>query len=125
MPYADPAKQREYQRTWVAVRRRAFFADKTCEWCGSTDDLELHHREPGKKVAHAIWSWGGTQREAEIAKCIVLCRFCHDRAHAQARRVEAELTSSHGTIRCYWRGCRCDPCRAARKDYKPEMADAR
>lgn len=118
MAYADRDKQREYQRQWVAKRRAAWFDTQHCAWCDSHDRLELHHVDPKKKVAHAIWSWSEQRRAAEIAKCIVLCQSCHDRAHAEARRIEAELTHPCGTIHAYWRGCKCAGCLAARREYK-------
>lgn len=120
MPYADPAAKRAYQRAWAARRRAEFFAGKTCEWCDSSDDLHLHHRDPSQKESHSIWSWSETRRLAEIAKCVVLCAACHMRAHGEARRVEAELRSPHGTIRRYWNGCRCESCRNARRDHARE-----
>lgn len=122
MPYADPEQRREYQRKWVASRRAEFLADKTCEWCGSNDQLELHHRDPNKKVHHAIWSWTPSRRAAEIAKCVLLCRGCHQRAHSEARRVEAELRNPCGTFAAYKRGCRCASCRRANAEYQREAA---
>lgn len=116
MAYKDYEKQKEYQRQWVARRRAAWFATQECAWCDSTDRLELHHVDPNKKVGHAIWSWSQARRDAEIAKCIVLCRSCHHRGHAEARRIAAELTQGHGTLRCYHRGCRCQQCKTARRD---------
>lgn len=113
MPFKDAAAQREYQRQWVSRRRNAFFADKQCAWCESTERLELHHRDTSKKEAHAIWSWSAARRAAEIAKCIVLCRKCHQRAHGEVRRVEAELRNPCGTMAAYKRGCHCSLCRMA------------
>lgn len=118
MPYADPETRRAYQRSWVAARRHEFFDGQVCAWCGADDDLELHHRDPTQKVAHAIWSWSEPRRQAEIRKCVVVCGSCHDGAHREAQSIEAALRASHGTIQSYWRGCRCPPCRAARRDYK-------
>jgi hypothetical protein len=120
MGYKNPEAQREYQRQWVARKRAAFFTDKTCEWCPATEGLELHHRDPSKKEHHAIWSWSTARRLAELAKCIVLCEACHQKAHADARRVEAELRNPHGTVRRYWNGCRCEPCREAHRVYNRE-----
>ena len=117
MPLSGQAK-RDYQRRWVAARRGEFFADKRCLWCGSRERLELHHADPNKKVHHAIWSWGDSRRLNEIAKCVVICRVCHERAHAEARRVEAELRHPCGTVQSYKRGCRCDACRKGNRDYQ-------
>jgi len=117
MPYADREAQRDYQRRWIARRRALFFKGKRCEWCDSTDGLELHHRDPSQKVHHAIWSWGLERRLAEATKCYVLCRTCHQRAHSEARRVEALLRHPCGTAQSYWRGCRCEACRAGYREH--------
>jgi 5-methylcytosine-specific restriction endonuclease McrA len=68
---------RAYQAAWMAKRRAGFFADKSCAACGSRERLELDHVDPSKKTSHSIWSWSPERREAEIAKCQVLCRPCH------------------------------------------------
>lgn len=117
MPLRGQAK-RDYQRRWVAARRAEFFQGRTCAWCGTSDELELHHADPNKKVSHAIWSWGTERRLNEIAKCVVICRGCHARAHSEARRVEAELRHPCGTVQSYKRGCRCDLCRRGNRDYQ-------
>lgn len=77
MPYKDKVKQREYQRKWKAKRRAEFFEGKCCEECGGAENLELHHEDRSKKESHKIWSWSKERREAELAKCVVLCRDCH------------------------------------------------
>jgi 5-methylcytosine-specific restriction endonuclease McrA len=71
---------RDYQRTWIARRRAEWFADKQCVRCGSVEKLRLDHIDAKTKVRrmdHAIWSWSLERREAEIAKCQVLCEECH------------------------------------------------
>ena len=117
MPLPTKEAQREYQRQWLARRRQEFFEDKACEWCDATEGLELHHRDPARKEHHAIWSWSETRRLAEIAKCVVLCGPCHRKAHAQVRRLEAELRNPHGTRNRYGLGCRCSACRVAQSEY--------
>lgn len=77
MPYRNPDERRQYQREWVARRRAEWFAGKTCWRCGSTDDLQIDHRDPRDKVTNAIWSWATPRRDAELAKCQVLCKPCH------------------------------------------------
>ena len=77
MPYADPARRREYQKDWIAKRRSAWFEGKTCEICGSAYGLELDHRDAASKVDHRIWSWSAARRETELAKCRPLCHECH------------------------------------------------
>lgn len=77
MPYSDKDRQRQYQREWYAKRRAEFFADKACVVCNATEELELDHIDSFSKTCHKIWSWAKSRREAEIAKCQVLCHRCH------------------------------------------------
>lgn len=107
MPRPTRELQREYQRRWMAERRAAYFADKCCVKCGSTDELHIHHRDPADKVSNHIWSWSEARRLAELAKCDVLCRDCHQEHHAAERR-------RHGTVSRYRKGCRCDLCKRAK-----------
>lgn len=78
MPYADPERQREFQREWVAARRKEWF-DKNglCVDCGSSEALQLDHVDRHHKVDHKVWSWAKERREAELAKCVVRCTPCH------------------------------------------------
>lgn len=77
MAYKDIEKKREYQRVWIANRRAAYFKDKSCVKCKSTERLELDHIIPALKTSHNIWSWRKERREAELMKCQVLCHDCH------------------------------------------------
>ena len=114
MPYKDKNKQRAYQASWIKNRRKEFFADKSCKKCGETDRLELHHRDPNKKVAHSIWSWSGVRRKKEIEKCDVLCRRCHQKLHHPR-------TTTHGTLTMYKKyKCRCEKCRLRNAQYEKE-----
>jgi hypothetical protein len=75
---SDPERMREYKRKWIAKRRADWLADNgPCIRCGSWDDLEVDHIDQGKKVAHKVWSWSQARRDAELAKCQVLCKGCH------------------------------------------------
>lgn len=104
--------QRQYQREWMADRRAAFFSDKVCVRCGSQERLELDHVDRATKVHHAIWSWSEARREAELAKCQVLCHDCHlAKTAAENRELAGPL--EHGKESGYDRGCRCGPCRSA------------
>jgi hypothetical protein len=108
MPLTGDAK-REYQRQWIAARRREWFEGKACAKCGSTDRLEAHHRNPAEKLCNPRNLWGMSAhspfRVAELAKLDPLCRACHiDLSRAPVR---------HATWSAYNRkGCRCDECRA-------------
>lgn len=77
VPYADPAERNRYARDWVARRRASWFEGKACVRCGAMERLELDHIDPRKKVSHSIWSWTIERRNAELAKCQVLCQPCH------------------------------------------------
>ncbi len=120
MGYADPDRQRDYQRRWAAERRAAFFVDQCCSDCGVGERLELHHVDPSKKVSHSIWSWGERRRRSEIDKCVVLCVDCHRKHTAAWRRIVAEERNPCGTMAAYGRGCRCEPCRTAKRTYEAD-----
>lgn len=53
---------------------------------GAFDDpkaLHCHHVDPSTKVFELAdgWSYGQLRREAELAKCVVLCQPCHTERH--------------------------------------------
>lgn len=104
---------RKYKRDWAAARRGEWMADKFCVQCGSTQSLEVDHIDPADKVSHRIWTWAIPRRNAELAKCQVLCTECH-KAKTKAQRPIPE----HGTISRYGKHhkCRCDLCRKANAD---------
>jgi 5-methylcytosine-specific restriction endonuclease McrA len=78
VPYADPEKQREFQRLWMLKRRQDWLTDNgPCVDCGSEDDLEVDHRDFTQKVTHRVWSWSAARRAAELDKCVVRCAPCH------------------------------------------------
>lgn len=118
MPIRDVEERRAYQRAWVRRRRAEYFADKCCARCGRMDHLELDHKDPSEKVSHNIWSWSRERREAELAKCQVLCEDCHqEKTDEDLRQMFGEL--KHGTVSAYRRyGCRCVACKKAEARYK-------
>ena len=84
--------------------------------CWYNENLELHHLDPGEKEDHKIWSWSKARREAEIAKCTILCQKCHSSVHSHYRKVHAIETTFHGSENMYSSSmfyCRCDLCRMA------------
>lgn len=121
MPYKDPEKQRAYARQWAANRRKKYTAGMACVDCGSTENLEMDHRDPAEKTSHRIWSWAEPRLLAELAKCEPRCRDCHHARHNQD-------APQHGTEYTYRRGCRCGECRAANTEkarrYKARKAGA-
>lgn len=125
MPYSDRNQQRTYVREWIAARRSAWFAaNGPCVQCGSWLRLELDHVDPDRKVSHRIWSWSQERRDAELAKCQILCRVCH-RAKTTSEWHAKWLDSGHaltgtsgrcGTVTGYRRGCRCVECCRAKSE---------
>lgn len=123
MAYTGNAKN-TYQRDWLMRRRLAYLKDKVCV-CGSSINLEIHHIDPTKKWTHNVWSYSADRREAELAKCVVLCHACHKATHGAYKC---------GTYASYnVRKCRCNECKAferqrkaryrSRKHKKPEIAN--
>ncbi len=119
MPYRDREAQRDYQRRWMAARRQEFLGGKSCTFCASIENLEIHHFDPGAKVHHAIWSWAQPRREAELAKCIVLCRDCHTRRHHEHKLTHCkrghELTKANLYVKPSTGRGECRTCRSLRR----------
>lgn len=115
MPYKDPDKQRAAQLRHVHEKRRLALAGRHCERCGTTDELEFHHRDPAEKISHRIWSWSWERIAKEIEKCEVLCAPCHKAHH------RAVADANHGTVSRYRRGCRCSECREAKRLARPNV----
>lgn len=111
MSYKDPEQQRAYMRKWMHDRRQAWLSvHGPCTQCRSRRRLEVHHRDPTQKVDHKVWSWTRERREAELAKCEVLCHRCH-----------VKLTEApHGAKSRYNAGCRCTECRKANATHSRE-----
>ena len=119
MPYKDKDQQRAFNREWLRKRREAFFADKSCVKCGSRKEMQLDHKDPDQKVSHRIWSWSKERRDAEIAKCQVLCYECHlDKTIKENSR-----PITHGNSG-YDRFCRCERCKTAHSKRMKERVRA-
>lgn len=124
MPYRDPEAQRAYQREWMRKRRAAYLDGKRCAFCNADSDLEIHHFDPAIKVSHAIWSWTAAKREAELAKCIVVCHSCHVQRHREERPTHCkrghELTEANSYVKPGTKRRECRTCRRMRrKPYVP------
>ena len=115
MPCRTKELQREYQRRWVADRRRKWFAENgPCVCCGSWENLELHHKDPAQKVSHSIWSWSWERISEEVKKCEIRCKECHRGEHNE----EMKKPDNHGTLWQYRHyGCRCEKCVVAQREY--------
>ncbi len=64
-------------RIWATkehkAKVKAFCDGKTCQWCGTTDQLLAHHPY--------MESYKGVYSDLELSGCIVLCRRCHFALH--------------------------------------------
>lgn len=79
---------RTYQKAWVKEARWDWLAKNgPCRQCGSSERLEVDHIDPSLKVSHAVWSWSKPRREAELAKCQVLCHDCHAKKTGHQNRL--------------------------------------
>jgi 5-methylcytosine-specific restriction endonuclease McrA len=125
MGYLNPLKQRNFQRNWMARVRAAWLAENgPCKRCGSSERLEVHHKDPATKVSHRVWSWAPERRAEELAKCEVLCHECH-RQETRAWYAERFPIVHGNRNRGYKRGCRCMPCTSAAVQYNRELAAKR
>lgn len=109
MPMATNEEQREYQRKWMAKRRADWLRGKCCVKCCSTENLQVDHVDPSTKIDHKVWSWSKERRDAELSKCQVLCRACHQEKTTK----ESYRPDRHGLGGYHNRRCRCDICKAA------------
>lgn len=121
MPYADLDVQRAYQRRWRQGRRDAWFENRSCLDCGSTESLELDHIDRTIKEDHNVWSWSLERREVELKKCVARCKDCHRKRTTRQRLRDAEERNPCGTRACYNRGCRCDACKKADRAHCQRM----
>lgn len=85
-------------RLWIAKRKASYLTDKVCSVCESTNKLQIDHIDPTTKISHNIWSWSQERREAELVKCQILCKLCHDKKsqyeHAIGERAGAAKLSN-------------------------------
>ena len=106
----DYMKKRYARRRLEAIQKLG----GVCVVCGTTERLEFDHIDPTLKdftMANAS-SFSEARWQAELSKCQLLCHQCHKNKHA--------CSEPCGTMRRYWRGCRCDQCRAAMTVYNRE-----
>lgn len=114
MPFKSRRDRREYQRRWAKNRRLTWVLAHGPCLCGSTENLDVDHKDPTQKVSHRIWSWSESRRLAELEKCQILCRACHLVKTKAYRRAKLK----HGTRSMYSKGsCRCAECTFANAEY--------
>lgn len=98
-------------------RRAAYLADKCCNYCLSTENLEIDHIDPSTKVASEVWTWSEERRNAELAKCQVLCERCH----MVKTKIDMQYAMKHD-YSGYHRGCRCNACKAGHSEVNKRYA---
>ncbi len=104
-------------------RREKWLAENgPCVQCGSWSELEMDHRDRNDKDPllrrQGFWTWSGARREAELAKCQVLCAACHKIKTVAEFSVRVK-PQEHGTLTEYTHHeCRCDQCREAFRTYQ-------
>jgi len=118
MPYSDSDKKRKHHVEYMRKRRNQWIEDHgPCAKCGSKEGLEVDHVDPftklvlhNRRLRRDIFELNKSLREAELAKCQVLCHNCH----VKKTRLAYTEKRKHGTITMYSNGkCRCDKCKAA------------
>ena len=89
-----------------------------CRECGTTERLELDHKDPAKKQfsLSRAWSVSEVRFREELAKCQLLCVDCHAiKSILESGRTPAKGT--HGTVSAY-RYCgppKCAACKDAKR----------
>ena len=124
------AAYNEHMRHYMLKRyheRREQILEKLggrCYQCGSTDDLELDHKDPKKKkinLARRLSSISQIKLDEELKKVQLLCRECHQEKTIDDQGFK-RAKGKHGTISTYrWCGPpKCEACKKARRDYMRE-----
>lgn len=124
MPLKGQAK-RDYQNNRSRKAREEWIISQgsRCAKCGETElPFEVDHVDPATKFTHRIWAWSKIRRNAELAKCQLLCKPCH---HEKTGKENSGWT--HGESG-YQRKCRCIICveahNEAKRQYRQRKRDA-
>lgn len=106
---ASYMKRRYHQRRTLAVA----LLGGSCARCGATDRLEIDHIDRSTKQIDlgSLWSIAAERYQAELAKCQLLCHECHKAKSAAERSVE------HGGGVSGKKNCKCEPCKARKREY--------
>ena len=108
----------KYRRDWYA-KQKALCIEALggcCISCGSEDNLQFDHVLPETKAWHItqILHFDTSILLEELSKCQLLCKKCH----IEKSKTDVKPTL-HGTVSMYSnKGCRCDPCGLANREYK-------
>lgn len=89
-----------------------------CVHCGAVEGLQFDHIDPSKKSFNVNYmkSLKNPEYRAELDKCQLLCRDCHERKTVRER---PEFT--HGTIYGFMRAkCDCELCTEKKRKWNDE-----
>ncbi len=116
--------KRQYNREHAVqvrkMRRDMWLAEHgPCRKCGSDEELEIDHIDPKTKAINVdmLWRRHADVRNAELAKCQVLCRKCHRLKTNEEAAMRMGGWSRCGSYSRYIRGCRCEKCCEANTQY--------
>jgi 5-methylcytosine-specific restriction endonuclease McrA len=103
------------------IERAVHHLGGCCAHCGSDVELEFDHIDPQTKsfeiTSRTCLSW---ERIAEeLAKCQLLCSICHK------VKSDTEGQVPHGGGAAGRRRCKCDLCRAKKREYMREYMRGR
>lgn len=105
-------RRRKKARTYTSKEWKekvaAFVNGKSCEWCGSTENLLAHH--PYRDTPDAIY------QDLYLSGCIVLCNTCHFMFH---RRRKKKCPVCHEN----WMDLDVDRCYSCLLKANPGLAD--
>lgn len=79
--------------------------------------MQFDHRDRGEKefeISRAFRSMARGRLMAELEKCQLLCKPCHDAKTSQ------EIGVEHGGGLSGKKNCPCDPCKARKNEYMRE-----
>ena len=95
-----------------------------CVMCGSIENLEIDHRERGKKVFDGTRMTAVSHKKflAEIKKCQLLCNPCHIEKTVTVDYGRKMARGTHGTLSSY-RYCRCELCKGAKRKWNQIHAE--
>lgn len=87
MPIHNLELKREYQRNWLQNKRNKCIEilGGKCVKCGSTSNLEFHHKNPDEKLnkISSMLSYRWEILSKEILKCELQCYNCHRKFHGK------------------------------------------
>lgn len=108
----------EYHREYYKKRRQAIidYLGGRCVVCGTTQDLQVDHKDPSDKSFNISKKMSVKNNKAELDKCQLLCA-----THHYEKTSEENSGYTHGTIYGWMRmKCDCSECYEAKKIWHAE-----